>query len=198
MRPHRDQHPATRLELLDQRRWNVARCCCDDDRIERRILLPPVIAVADLGLHITVTQILQALLRLLTEWLDDFNGVDRFSKFGEDCRLVSRAGTDFEHSMISFHSHEVGHYRDDIRLGNGLAIPNGKRAVLIGVDDLAWRHKFMAFDFSHRREHTLVKRCSAGLKTRVSGHRHDLLHHSLPQELIIVTSQHRLTGKYCQ
>src|SRR5438876_11909442 len=56
----RDDHPAARLELLDQGRRNLARRGGDDDAVEWRRLRPPVVAVAAPRRDVAMAETLQA------------------------------------------------------------------------------------------------------------------------------------------
>ena len=51
-----DDHAATRLQLRDQRRWNVVRSCGHDDGIEGRMFRPALVAIADFRLNVAVAQ----------------------------------------------------------------------------------------------------------------------------------------------
>src|SRR6516164_3771456 len=51
-----NDHAATRLQLRNQRRWNVVRSCGHDDGIEWRMLRPALVAIADFRRNVAVAQ----------------------------------------------------------------------------------------------------------------------------------------------
>src|SRR5512132_437800 len=68
---HRNDHASARPQLLDQRRWNVARRGGDDDAVERRRFLPAVVSVAGAHGDVVVVQPDEARLRSLRPLPDD-------------------------------------------------------------------------------------------------------------------------------
>ena len=59
-RPQGHNEPATHFELLNQRRWDMPKCGCDDYCVERTAFRPSVITVADLDTHIVIAELFAA------------------------------------------------------------------------------------------------------------------------------------------
>src|SRR5690242_1630095 len=55
----RNDHPASFVELVDQRLRNVIWRCRDDDRVERCVLRPALVTVAGLDMDVPVTELAQ-------------------------------------------------------------------------------------------------------------------------------------------
>src|SRR5262249_36879710 len=85
-----NHHLAARPQLMKERRRNEIRSRSDDDLVERSMLGPPVIAVADSDLDIAHALPVETLLRLARELLDDFHAVDLACKLTENGGLVAQ------------------------------------------------------------------------------------------------------------
>jgi len=62
--------------------------------------------------------------------LDDLDAVDLLHQFRENRRLVADPGADLEHGVSGLRLEQVGHERDDERLGHGLAVATGSGELM--------------------------------------------------------------------
>src|SRR5713101_2710143 len=138
---YRDDHPTTRLQLSEERRWDVVGRRGDDDRIEGCRILPAIITIALPDCDIGIAETLQPIGRAGGETRNDLDRVNLAHQTREDRRLVSGARADLEHGVVRPDPEEVGHQRDDEWLRNGLAVSDGQRPVGIGVLPYAVRHE---------------------------------------------------------
>ena len=69
---------------------------------------------------------------------------------------IPRAGADLEHSLVSLESERLADRGDDPRLGDRLAVPDGKRGVVVAPAPLGLRHESLPGHGGHRLEHPLV------------------------------------------
>jgi hypothetical protein len=146
----RDDHAPARLELLNQRRWNVVGGRRHDNRVKRRVLFPAEIAVGKLDLHLVVAEPFEPVRGRLGERLDDLNRPDVGGDFGENRGLIARAGADFQRRGPGLELQQLGHHRDDVWLRNRLAMANGQRAVGVRCIAPVFRHEFVARHLAHR------------------------------------------------
>ena len=86
-----DHHPAAVLELIDQRLGNLLRGARDDDRVEGRRIGPALVAVADAGMDIRVTQFLVDLGRSFAERGVDLDGVNVLNQSARGSPTGSRS-----------------------------------------------------------------------------------------------------------
>ena len=85
----RNDHASTRPQLLQKRRRDQFTGSGDHDLVERCVLGPAVITVADAHRHGRVSQMLEAPLRALREFLDQLDGEHPPRQFRKDGRLVA-------------------------------------------------------------------------------------------------------------
>src|SRR5467141_1366519 len=103
----RDHHPAARLQLLDQRLQHARRGSRDHDAVERRLLRPAAVAVADLDLDVPIPELGKARGGGFAEAVDQFDAVDLLHDLGENRRLISRTGADIEHDAVGIHFQKI-------------------------------------------------------------------------------------------
>ena len=77
--PDRNDHPAVRLQLFDQRRRDMAGRCGNDDGVEGSAFLPPVVSVPHPDAGVFEPEPLQARLCRFAEFGDDLDGEDFLS-----------------------------------------------------------------------------------------------------------------------
>ena len=87
--PHRDDHAATELELLDEGRRNGAARRRYDDGVVRGMPTPSVVPVGVTGGHVVETEAFEALGRRHRELLEDLHGVDLAPHLVENGGLVA-------------------------------------------------------------------------------------------------------------
>src|SRR5262249_44129073 len=85
-----DHHSAPRLELPNQRRRDLARCRGDDNPVERRRLLPTIVAVAESRRDVIVTKALQSLRSGVGKRRDNLDRLDFARETREDGGLIAR------------------------------------------------------------------------------------------------------------
>ena len=157
--------------MLRERRRNFVRRAGHDDGIERRDVRPALVTVANFYVRVFVIEPGQSRRRVFRKRLDDFNCVNIFDQFGQNGRLVTRAGANFENAIGWLRAKLFGHERDNEWLRNRLIVTDWERAVPITFVAQIFRHEFFPRHFGHRRQHALV----------VNAARLELfLHHLLP------------------
>ena len=65
---------------------------------------------------------------------------------GEDGRLISRAGSYFEHAVVGRERQVFRHEGDNVGLADGLSAADGDRAVVVGVSPEFRREEVLARD----------------------------------------------------
>jgi len=105
----------------------------------------------------------------------DLYRVHRLRQFRQHRRLVAGTAADFQHCLAGLEIQQFGHRRDDIGLGDGLAVADGQRPVFVGVGLLVGRHELVARHPVHHRQHAGVD--ADGIAE--PGHRGDFLDHLL-------------------
>jgi hypothetical protein len=88
--------------------------------------------------------------------------LDPAGDFGEDGRLVSAAGAHLEDPLSPTQSAHLCHERDDVGLADGLAKPDGVRAVLVRPIREVRGKKLVPGNGAHGREHRGVLHATAG------------------------------------
>src|SRR5262249_24576435 len=142
------------LELLQQRRRNVVDAAGNDDLVERRELLPAVIAVrvfAGDRLVFGIAALDQGVVdaaRALGQGLDDLDRPDLVGDVRQVGSLMPRAGPDLERLLAHFDVDGAGHAPDHPWSGDRHAVAD---VVVIDVVDhaagprpaefLAWSHQ---------------------------------------------------------
>src|SRR5262249_45161816 len=148
-----DHHSASRLELPNQRWRDLARCRGDDNTVERRRLLPTVIAVAESRRDVVVTKALQSLRGGVGKGRDNLDRVDFARETREDGGLIARASADLQHNMVRPDLQEVGHQGDDEWLRDGLAVTDRQRTIGISLVPHSFRHELMPRHKPHGLEY---------------------------------------------
>ena len=82
------------------------------------------------------------------ESLDDFDGENLLHQFRQNRRLVPRASADLQDPLFPSEPKRICHIGNDVRLGNGLAVTDGERAVGVGLLLFSVRDKLIAWDLS--------------------------------------------------
>src|SRR5262249_44067264 len=90
------------LELVDQRRRDQVRRCRHHHFVERGVLGPAGIAVADADFDVGVALSFQPPYCPLRELIDNFDAVHPASQLGEYCGLIAEPGADFEERVVQF------------------------------------------------------------------------------------------------
>src|SRR5262245_43390858 len=140
-----DHHSAPRLELPNQRRRDLARCRGDDNPVERRRLLPAVIAVSESRRDVAIAKPLQPLRGGVRERRYDLNRVDFTHQTREDGGLIARSSADLEHGIVRPDLHEIGHQSDDEWLRDGLAVTDRQRTICISLASFSIGHELMTW-----------------------------------------------------
>ena len=129
----------------------------DENPVERRLLRPAERAVAVAKVNVADVQIHQPLERLIQQRLDPLHAVDFFGDLAEYRGLVSAARADLQHAAGRLEHQPVGHQRDDIRLADGLPVPDGQGASSEGAVALLSREKLIARRRAHGGDHPRIR-----------------------------------------
>jgi hypothetical protein len=148
--------PASHAELLEERLRHLLWSGRDDDPVKRRLLGQALVPVSGHDDHVLVAKGRERSSRALRELREDLDRVDLFDQAGEDGGLIPRARSDLEHPVPGFWIDELRHGRDDVRLGDRLAAPDGKRSVSVRVGPHDLRNEEVSRDGPHRLENPLV------------------------------------------
>ncbi len=68
----------------------------------------------------------------LAQGLDNLQGVDLMAQLGQHGRLITGTGAKLKYLARLLQAEQIGHQRHDIGLGDGLAMPDGQRAIGVG------------------------------------------------------------------
>ena len=117
---------------------------------------PPCVPVTGAHRDVRVAKRFQSLFSVPRERLDDLDCVHMRDKLRQHGRLISRAGSDFEHAIAAGWPRQLGHQRDDVGLGNGLLVTDRKRSVVVCLWLKIRKHEEMTGDLAHRRQHARV------------------------------------------
>jgi len=89
----------------------------DNDRVEGRVLLPPVITIPLRDVDIAIPQIAQPGCGLLGQFRHDLDAVHiNVAQFGQHRCLVAGACADFQHLLPRLQGQQLRHPGDDVRL----------------------------------------------------------------------------------
>ena len=133
-------HAAVDLELVEELGRNPLRCSGQDDGVERRLIGPSLIAVADADLNVGEPEGLEARSRFLAALGADLDGVDLTGELGEDGSVVAGAGADLEHLLTAVELQQLDHQRRHVGLEQRVAIGAQRhRLVDVGLGPHALR-----------------------------------------------------------
>ena len=91
---------------------------------------------------------------------------------GEDRGVVARAGADVEHPVAGLELEQLGHARDDERLGDRLPAADAERGVVVGVRAQVVGHERLPRHPLDRPQHALVGDVLAQLGDEMGGLAH--------------------------
>ena len=83
-------------------------------------------------------------------------GEDLRGKFREQSGDVAGTGANFENLVVGRELEGLQHEGNDVRLGDGLAVSDGKRMIFVGLGAVRFRDKFVAGDAKHGVEDARV------------------------------------------
>ena len=119
-------------QLVEQFLRQRVRRCGQQYAVEWFLRRPTLAAVAMFEAHILDLEFAQALTRPLEQRLDALDAVDPADERREHRRLVAAAGPDLEHLIRrASDGDRLRHARNDVGLGNRLAMPDRQRGVLV-------------------------------------------------------------------
>ena len=95
----RQNQPPSNGELIEERLRDVVGRGGHDDGVEGGFFRPASIAVTDARMDVAVAKFRQCLRSLCRQWLDDFDGEDVGHNLGQDCSLVSGAGSHLKYLL---------------------------------------------------------------------------------------------------
>ncbi len=170
---------------MKERRRNEIGCRGDDDLVERGVLGPAVIAVADFDLDIAHAVPVEPLLRLARELFNDFDAVDLACELTENRGLVAETGSDLEHHIIRREIEQICHERNNERLRDGFFESDRKRNIGVGIGLQLDRHEFVSRHLVHGRHDPFGERCLADGLAHMKHGRGDFGEHTLTQEVEI-------------
>jgi len=84
------------------------------------------------------------------------HGVHLGGNAGHHRRAIARAGADLEDTDARLESGGRGHRGHDVRLGDGLAVPDGQRAIVVRAIDHRGPDEALAWNLAHRLQHERV------------------------------------------
>jgi hypothetical protein len=105
-------HPSASLELIDQGRRDQVRRCRHHHFVERGMLGPAGIAVADADFDVAVALLFQPPYCPLRELVYDLDAVHPAGQLSEHCGLIAEAGADFEDYVVSLELEQFRHHRN--------------------------------------------------------------------------------------
>ena len=103
------------------------------DGIEGRNLFPAEIAIPVFYVNLFVPQLLQPLRGHFGQVRADLKGINQVGELRQNCGLVTRTRTDFQHLLSRLDLKDLGHQGHDVRLRDRLALPDGERMILVGL-----------------------------------------------------------------
>src|SRR5438094_4189255 len=140
-RAQRNQQAAARRELLHERRWDFRATGGDQNRVVGRVRAPPERPVAQQHGDVRAPGVVQRPPGRDRERLYALDREDRAREGPEQCRLISRAGPDFEDALPAREPERLEIARLCERLRDTLAVADRQRRVLVGAVSPRRRHE---------------------------------------------------------
>ena len=128
---HGDHHATANLQLVHQRLGNIRSPRRDEDRVERRLLDPPLCTVGMANMDILASSLGQILSGLLGKLTHPLDGEDLPGDLAKNSRRVARTCADLQDFLAAPQPQRLHHKGHDIGLRDRLARSNGKRRVAI-------------------------------------------------------------------
>ena len=143
-------------ELLHERIGHRGCARGNGDRLVGSLLRPAKRPVSLQDLDVVVTEARQPPTRPLGERCVAFDREHPPRDPREDGRRVTRTGADLEDPVARYEFERLGHQRDDVGLGDGLAALDRQRAVAVGEFRHFRRQERLPRHRSHRPQDALV------------------------------------------
>src|SRR5258708_19148296 len=153
---HGEQAPAD-LELLEQGPWQHRRRSGQDDDVIRRVALPAARGIADLEGDIVRAMALEVAPPERGERRLDLHRVDLRRAVREQRGEIAAAGAHFEHAVAFAHIELLQRACLELGLPHPLAILQGNLQVREGKRAVLLRHEFLAWHYIEQIEHVLVE-----------------------------------------
>lgn len=153
---HGYEHTTVIGKLVHQRHGNLRAARRDNDPVIGSFLGPAHGAVIQLELDRKHAHVHEPFAGDVKKLLDALDSVDFRSEFGQDCGLIARSGAYFEHLHAGFHFKLLGHKGNDVRLGDGLALAYGQRAIGVCLIGQCLLHEEMPGERSHGAQYGRV------------------------------------------
>ena len=100
-------------------------------------------------------------------------------QFGQHRCLITGAGADFQNCVSALGVEQLGHERDDVGLGNGLAVPYRQGPVGIGQRAVRRGHEAMARHLGYGCHHARAEYRPTGFSAGIARHGFDLFQQGL-------------------
>ena len=142
----------------------------DDDGVERGRRRPAEAAVGLVDLDVPEAQGPEGGGGGTGECGHDFQGVDLGDQAGQNGGLVAGSGADLQHPVAGTGIDGLGHEGDDVRLGDRLFEPDGKRVIGVGFGPTFGRDEGMARHLGQGLEHEGVSDIAAGRAQLILDH----------------------------
>jgi hypothetical protein len=156
LRPERYDKPSTDSKLFHERRRDLRGCRRNHDPVEWRVRGPSLVPIASTNVDVGEPELLEQRRGACRQFRDDLDGPYLTGKAAEHCRLVPRAGSDFEHLGGIAYIEQLGHVRHDVRLRYGLTKTYRKRHIVVGLWLGGNWDESLAWDRLHHVEHTPI------------------------------------------
>src|SRR4029077_18951921 len=150
-----DQAPAF-LQLLKKSLRQIRRGCGNDDAVKWRVRRKPLAAVPYFDGDVRVSEFGERGLCFCGPNSAAFDGIYVTAELCQQRRLVTRAGADLEHDVFFADLEHFEHQSDDVGLGYGLAFPDGKRVIVVGLGAVGVGDKLVAWNTGHRCQDSLI------------------------------------------
>src|ERR1700747_1359842 len=116
----------------------------------------PFAAIAHLDGDVPISESGEHGLRLRGPSGMALDGIDVTAELCRQRRRVARAGSNFEHDVFLGEVKHFEHQGDDVGLGYGLAFPDGKRVIVVGLGAVGVGDKLVAWNTGHRCQDSLI------------------------------------------
>jgi len=144
---------AARSQLFHQGRRNLVAPGRDHDGVKRTFLFPSLGAVGIPCHDVVDFQAVEQLAGLAVQDRVALDGVHFVGDPGQDRCLVSGAGADLQDPLRSFEFQALGHFGNDVGLGNGLAFADGQGEIPVCAVHQGFAHEQVPGHAHHGIDH---------------------------------------------
>ena len=155
-RPDGNDQSSAVAELVEERRRDLGRAGGDDDGVVGSVREEALTTIPEEDGHVAVAEPGEDVSGMVDERGMALDGEDVIDEFGEQRALISGAGADFEDAVFGTEGERLEHECDDEGLGDGLALCDRERRIVVGLGAKLRSDELVAGHAQHGVEDALV------------------------------------------